>query len=109
MLFFYNKLKDVVQGDIMTITQQKKILIRIQQVESEITELKKVRQEIASNGYSSASISSAGGSKSYTRLDLDKITKAIITLQKELQQLNSMLQTGSAGTFTIQKILHVYS
>ena len=92
----------------MLVSQQRKILIRIQNVEKEIAELKKVRTEILSSGYASASISSQGGSKSYTRMDADKITKAIITLQKELEQLNTMLSTGSAGALEIKKILHVY-
>ena len=101
----------------MTPVQQRKILIRIQTEETDaslstddkdIDALKKTRQEIAENGYASASISSQGGSKSYTTLDIDKITKAIITLQKELQQLNSMLYTGSAGALDIKSILHVY-
>lgn len=92
----------------MTPVQQRKILIRIQTIEKDIDALKKTRQEIAENGYASASISSQGGSKSYTTLDIDKITKAIITLQKELQQLNSMLYTGSAGALDIKSILHVY-
>lgn len=92
----------------MTPVQQRKILIRIQQTEKEIEELKKVRSEILSNGYASASISSTGGSKSYTRIDVDKITKSIIQLQKELEQLNSMLVTGSAGDLNIKSILHVY-
>lgn len=92
----------------MTPVQQRKILIRIQQTEKEIEELKKVRSEILSKGYASASISSTGGSKSYTRIDVDKITKAIINLQKELEQLNSILLTGTSGDLNIKTILHVY-
>ena len=92
----------------MTPVQQRKILIRIQTIEKDIDALKKTRQEIAENGYASASISSTGGSKSYTRIDVDKITKSIIQLQKELEQLNSMLITGSAGDLNIKSILHVY-
>ena len=65
-------------------------------------------QEILSSGYASASISSNGGSKSYTRADADKITKAIITLQKELYQLNALLRNAGTDPFEIKKILHVY-
>lgn len=92
----------------MTTAQQRKILIRIQNVEKDIDALKRTRQEIAEKGYSSASISSQGGSKSYTRLDIDKITKAIMTLQRELAQLNTLLKTGSSDTFGIKQVLHVY-
>lgn len=75
------------------------MLTRIQECEQEIEQLKKVRSEIAKQGYASATIASAGGSRSYTRLDLSKITDAIVQLTKELQQLNSMLENdGTAGT-----------
>lgn len=92
----------------MTITQQRKILTRITECEKDISELKRVRQEILSSGYASASISSNGGSKSYTRADADKITKAIINLQKELYQLNALLRNAGTDPFEIKKILHVY-
>lgn len=61
----------------MTTLQKKKILVRIAQVEADIEELKRCRVEIAKTGYASATMSSGGGSKSYTRLDLSKITEAI--------------------------------
>lgn len=78
----------------MTITQTRKVLQRIADVEKDIEELKKCRSEIAKNGYASATMSSGGGSKSYTRLDLSKITEAISALTSELKQLKAMIATG---------------
>lgn len=79
----------------MTITQTRKVLQRIVEVEKDIEELKRCRAEIAKNGYASATMSSGGGSKSYTRLDLSKITEAISALTSELKQLKAMLTGGS--------------
>lgn len=80
----------------MRVVQQKKILQKIADLEKDIDELKRVRVELALSGYSSATLSSSGGSKSYTRLDLDKITAAIKELMKELTQWRSLLVTGHA-------------
>ena len=63
-------------------------------MEKDIEELKKARSEIAKNGYASATMSSGGGSKSYTHLDLSKITEAISALTSELKQLKAMIATG---------------
>lgn len=71
----------------MTIDQKRKTLQRIAVLESDIEKLKQVRVEIAQTGYSSATLSSGGGSKSYTRLDISKITEAINALTSELKQL----------------------
>ena len=90
----------------MTITQKRKILTRIAEVESDIEELKKARSEIAKNGYASATMSSGGGSKSYTRLDLSKITEAISALTSELKKLRAML-SGSSSTLW-RNVLVVY-
>jgi len=76
----------------MTTVQKRKILTRIAEVESDIDELKRCRVEIAKNGYASATMSSGGGSKSYTRLDLSKITEAISALNSELKKLRAMLK-----------------
>ena len=78
----------------MTITQTRKVLQRIADIEKDIEELKKCRSEIAKNGYASATMSSGGGSKSYTHLDLSKITEAISALTSELKQLKAMIATG---------------
>ena len=71
----------------MTIDQKRKTLQRIAVLESDIEKLKQVRVEIAQTGYSSATLSSGGGSKSYTRLDISKITEAINALTSELKKL----------------------
>ena len=90
----------------MTVIQQKKILTRIQQIEEDIETLKQARLEAVANGYSSATISSSGGSKSYTRIDADKITNIIKQLQKELHQLQGLLTTGVANP--LKTIVTVY-
>ena len=69
----------------MTIEQKRKLLKRIAEVERDIDSLKKARTEIAANGYASATLASGGGSKSYTRLDISKITEAISALTSELK------------------------
>lgn len=75
----------------ITTTQKRKILTRMSELEHDIEALKKCRLEIATAGYASATLSSTGGTKSYTRLDLTKITEAISALTSELVQLRSML------------------
>lgn len=91
----------------MTTVQKRKILTRISEVETDIEELKRCRVEIAKNGYASASMSSGGGAKSYTRLDLSKITEAISALTSELKKLRAMLKNvGSQSIW--QNVLVVY-
>lgn len=85
----------------MTITQKRKILTRINEIENDISELKRVRKEIAENGYSSASMSSGGGSKSYTRLDLAKISTLISELTSELKGLRKLLTSDGTTDETI--------
>ena len=92
----------------MTIVQKRKVLQRMSEVESDIEELKRCRSEIAKNGYASATMSSGGGSKSYTRLDLSKITEAISALTSELKQLRGML-SGSGQQSLWKNVLVVYS
>lgn len=90
----------------MTTVQKRKILTRISQLESDIEELSQCRVEIAKNGYASATMSSGGGSKSYTRLDLSKITEAISALTSELKKLRALL-TGNSSTLW-KNVLVVY-
>lgn len=90
----------------MTINQQKKILTRIQQIETEISELKAVRTEIAKSGYKSASLGSGGGSKSYTRMDIGEITTLINQLVEELNGLRILL--GKNSTDCPKSIYHIY-
>ena len=88
----------------MTVIQKRKILTRISEVEADIEELKRCRVEIAKNGYASATMSSGGGSKSYTRLDLSKITEAISALTSELKKLRAVL-TGNGSS--LWKNVHI--
>lgn len=82
----------------MNTEQKRKTLQRISVIESDIDALKKARMEIAVNGYASATLASGGGSRSYTRLDISKLTEAISALTSELKQLRNMLNTGSQQT-----------
>lgn len=75
-------------------------------MEADIEELKRCRAEIAKNGYASATMASGGGSRSYTRIDLSKITEAISALTSELKKLRAML-TGS-GSSIWTNVLVVY-
>ena len=92
----------------MTTVQKRKVLQRISEVENDIEELKRCRAEIAKNGYASATMSSGGGAKSYTRLDLSKITEAISAMTSELKQLRGML-SGSGQQSIWKNVLIVYS
>lgn len=92
----------------LNIKQQRKILQRISTLEGDIEELKRCRSEIAKCGYASASLSSTGGSKSYTRLDLSKITEIISELTNELKQLRVMLSDGASGNGFWQTVLTIY-
>lgn len=70
------------------------MLQRVVEIESDIEELKRCRAEIAKKGYASATMSSGGGAKSYTRLDITKITEAISALTSELKQLRALLSNA---------------
>lgn len=72
--------------------QKRKILERIVVIESDIEVLKKARTDIATNGYASATLASGGGSRSYTRLDISKLTEAISALTSELKKLKGLLR-----------------
>lgn len=91
----------------MTTIQKRKLLKRIQEVETDLQEMKRARSEAASSGYASAMITSQGGSKSYTRFSLDQITNAISALTSELRQLRSLLK--DAGNPIWKTVLTVYS
>ena len=75
----------------MTTTQKRQIIERIAQTESDIATLRRVRIEIAASGFSSATLASGGGSKSYTRHDIDKITSLIYAMEGELRGLRRLL------------------
>ncbi len=92
----------------MTIEQKRKVLSTIQRLQRDIETLKDVRVKLASSEYVSASLSSGGGSKSYTRQDIGKLVEAIRQLSKELQLFRNMRVTDGTTTFLPLKILHVY-
>ena len=89
----------------MTVNQQKKILKKIQLFESDIEKLEKVRIDLLSSGYASASMSSGGGSRSYTRMDVDKITNSIQILKSEVKNLKKILNGTNKST---PKIINIY-
>lgn len=81
----------------MTTEQTKKILIRIQAIETDLETLKQCRLKIAESGYASATLASGGGSRSYTRLNLGDISKLIQELTNELKSLRKLLSGGQGG------------
>lgn len=91
----------------MNTTQKRKVLQRIQEVENDIEELKRCRSEIAKRGYASATLASGGGSKSYTHLDLTKITEAISALTSELKKLKAMLSGRNSSQSLWSEVLVV--
>ena len=87
----------------------KKIMLKIQNLDQQICELERTQFEIASNGYASASIGSSGGSKSYTKLDLPKITALISQLKNERRRYQLLLGNGGNSSSLLGgKILHIY-
>lgn len=92
----------------MTTDQKRKILIRIQEIEKETSDLKDVRAQLLANPYQSASISSGGGSKSYTVADSEKLSTAIAELTEELKQLRALLSNDGASPLMIRQIYTVY-
>ncbi len=93
----------------MTTSQKKKILIKIQTLEKDLDTLRRVRMEVAASGYASATLSSGGGSKSYTRSSLSELTKAISEISSELNQYKTMLLNGGNTGCPYKTILHVYA
>ena len=69
----------------MNTVQLRKLLVKVTTLENDIEELKRVRLELAKSGYASATLSSGGGSKSYTRLDISKVNELICLMTKELE------------------------
>lgn len=62
---------------------------------------------IASNGYASATISAAGGSKSYTKLDLAALRALRADLVSRLSAINSQL--AGRGILAIRHLVTVRS
>lgn len=90
----------------MTTAQKKKVLERIVALSKDIQALKAARVEVGLNGYASASLSSGGGSKSYTRIDLDKMTGLINELQRELEQNRNLLRLNSSNPMMTTYIIY---
>lgn len=90
----------------MTIEQKRKILITIQNLEHDIEELKRVRMELASSEFASASLSSVGGSKTYTRQSVGQLAQVLRQMTIELKQYKKMLNPCTSST---TKIVTVYS
>lgn len=82
----------------MTTDQKRKILKRIVAVESDVRRLEQARLEVAASGYASATLASGGGSKSYTRTDVSKITETIAQLKQELKHLRCLLAEQASGS-----------
>ena len=76
----------------MTTEQKRKILEKIVMLESDIDALKQVRIQLATSEYASASLASGGGSKSYTRMDIDKVSSAIKQLTSELKSVRALMK-----------------
>lgn len=53
-------------------------------------------------------MSSGGGSRSYTRLDVSKITEAISSLTSELKKLKALLKKNLGGQSIWHDVLVVY-
>ena len=83
----------------MTEYQKKKILQKIQETKAALEVLRNARLEAVANGYSSASISSGGGSQSYTRYTPDQFTALIRELEEELRQYICLLRNGTTTPF----------
>lgn len=75
----------------MTTAQKRKTIAKIQRLESDIVTLEAVRLRLASAEYASATLSSGGGSRSYTRADLDKVANAISALKVQLANCRKLL------------------
>ena len=91
----------------MNALQKKKLLQKIVRLEHDIDQLKSVRISLASAEYASASMSSGGGSRSYTRADLSKISSTIQALETELKNTRKLLSEQSQ--ITPKQIYTIYS
>lgn len=91
----------------MDINQKRKILAKIQKLQTQIEELEDVRIRLASAEYVSASTSSGTGSKSYTRADIGKITDALADLRKSLKSCRKLL--SGCGSIMTSSTYIIYS
>jgi hypothetical protein len=79
----------------MTIAQKRKAIAKIQAIESDIITLEAVRLRLASAEYASATLSSGGGSRSYTRADISRVRTTIADLKSQLSNLRKLLRGES--------------
>ena len=86
----------------MDIKQKRVILQSIQTLQKDISRMERARTEAAVSGYASASISSANGSKSWTRMSLSEITKVIEDLRSRLDSLRRSLSGNGLQSTTYQ-------
>ena len=93
----------------MTTEQKRKALQRLADAEREVAQLKEIRVKILRSGYSSATMSVGGGSKSYSRLDVARITETIAALNKEIKALRAMLSPSEGGGAPWKRVIAVYS
>lgn len=87
----------------MTTEQTRKLLTKIQKLESDIDTIDKTIIEIGVSGYASATLSSGSGSKSYTRQNLDQLTKLREYLSKQVAKYRKLL-CGGSGIGTIYTV-----
>ena len=78
----------------MTTIQRKKILQRMVVIEHDLAELQRARMKVALEGVASASLSSTGGSKSFTKIDLPQLQSLIDDLRKEFNELMDIYESG---------------
>ena len=77
------------------------------QVTADVAAIDAAIRSIASNGYASATISAAGGSKSYTKLDLAALRALRADLVSRLSAINSQL--AGRGILAIRHLVTVRS
>lgn len=80
----------------MTTGQKRKIVAKIQRLEKDILDLEDVRLRLAAAEFASATLSSGGGSQSYTRSDIAKIDGTLRALRGQLTQCRRLLSGGAA-------------
>ena len=88
----------------MTVEKERKILQKIQTIQTEISALEDARARLATQEYVTVSMSSGSGSKSFSRQDITKIQYALNQLRKELVSLRKMLYGNATIGTTIIKI-----
>lgn len=92
----------------MDINQTRQVVKRIQACENDLNQLRAVRAKLGTSEFASATMSSGGGSRSYTRADVGKISSLIQELETELRQLRKLLATGGRGSGLWSTINYVY-